>query len=124
MQDAFLFDADGDEDIIEKDNGQLLNARGDVATPEQVHEMFMEADDEDGGGPRLSTFACGRQDGDGGGGPHEGARPGGGDHRGLQGVRRGRDRVTSDELRCILMDLGEEVTEEEMDQLILEANVC
>ena len=58
MQDAFLFDADGDEDIIEKDHGQLLNAGGDVATPEQVHEMFMEVDDEDGGGPRLSTFAC------------------------------------------------------------------
>ena len=31
--------------------------------------------------------------------------------------------ITSDELRRILMDLGEDVTEEEMDQLILEADL-
>ena len=119
MKEAFnLFDEDGDGEITEEDLGNLLSSLGDVATPAQVHTLFMEVDEDGGGSIDFDEFMVMMAD-----------------------RMKERDQeeevieafkvfdadasgyITSDELRRILMDLGEDVTEEEMDALILEADL-
>ena len=57
MKEAFnLFDEDGDGEITEEDLGNLLSSLGDVATPAQVHTLFMEVDEDGGGSIDFDEF--------------------------------------------------------------------
>jgi len=57
MKEAFnLFDEDGDGEITEEDLGNLLSSLGDVATPAQVHDLFMEVDEDGGGSIDFDEF--------------------------------------------------------------------
>ena len=89
-----------------------------AATPEQVHDLFMEVDEDGGGSIDFDEFMVMMADR---------MKERDQEEEGIEAFKvfdaDASGYITSDELRRILMDLGEDVTEEEMDALILEADL-
>ena len=119
MKEAFgLFDEDGDGEITEEDLGKLLAALGDMATETQVHALFLEVDEDGGGSIDFDEFMVMMADR---------MKERDTEEEVIEAFKvfdaDASGYITADELRRILMDIGEDVSEEEMNQLILEADL-
>merc|ERR1719395_318055 len=99
FKEAFaLFDKDGDGTITTKELGTVMRSLGQNPTEAELHDMINEVDADGNGTIDFTEFLS------------------------LM-ARKMKDTDTEEELRHVMPNLGEKLTDEEVDEMIREADI-
>ncbi|XP_071533134.1 neo-calmodulin-like [Panulirus ornatus] len=124
FREAFrLFDRDGDGTITKQELGQFMRNLGQFATEEELRMMLDEIDIDGDGTFSFNEFVeivCNMGAG--------GERPGEDEEKELRDAfkifdKHGRGYICASDLRAVLQCLGEDLSEEEIEDMIREVDI-